>query len=114
MDNFVLQCDSNTSIYWNIALYGYKVVLQVIGVILALRIRNVEVKGLNDAKEVQRVIYITAVIVLVLIIDDFVFSFTNITIYTAIFGLGLAGGSVVLLGFIFIPKVSVYTVLQSV
>ena len=108
MNNFVLQCDTDTSIYWNIALYGYKFVLQGIGVILALRLRKVEVriKGLNDAKEIQRVIYITSVIIVVLIVDDLVFSLTNITVFTAIFGLGIAVGSVVLLGLIFIPKVN--------
>ena len=106
MNNFVLQCVSSSDTYWYIPLYGYKIVLQVIGVILALRIRKVEVKGLNDAKEVQRVIYVTGVIVVILVVDDLVFSTTNTTAYTAIFGLGLAGGSVVLHVFIFIPKVS--------
>ena len=106
VDNYVIQCVSSTDTYWYIPLYGYKIVLQVIGVVLALRIRKVDVKGLNDAKEVQRVIYVTGVIVVVLIFDDLVFSTTNTTVYTAIFGLGLAIGSVVLLGFIFIPKVS--------
>ena len=34
------------------------------------------------------------------------------TLYAAIFGLGIAGGSVILLGFIFIPKVSIiYTIM---
>ena len=70
----MIQCVSDSDLYWNIPLYGYKTVLQVIGVVLALRIRKVEVKGLNDAKEVQRVIYITGVIVVILVVNDFVFS----------------------------------------
>ena len=105
MDNSVLQCVSDSDTYWNIPLYGYKIVLQVIGVVLALRIRKVEIKGLNDAREVQRVIYITGAIVVTLVVADFVLRTNNITAYAALFGLGLAGGSIILLGFIFIPKV---------
>ena len=62
VDNSVLQCVSSSATYWYIPLYGYKIVLQVLGIVLALRIRKVEVKGLNDAKEVQRVIYVIGVI----------------------------------------------------
>ena len=105
MDNFVIQCDSDSLAYSNLALYAYKVVVQVIGLILTLRIRKVDIKGLNDAKEVQRVIYVTTVIVFVLLVNDLALRDLTI-VYATIFSLGLAGGSFVILGFIFIPKVS--------
>ena len=101
----MIQCMSESDTYWYIPIYGYKLVLQAIGVILALLIRKVEIKGLNDAKAVQRLIYAIAVVIVILVLDDLVLITTNTTAYVVIFSLGLAGGAVIILGFVFIPKV---------
>ena len=46
-----------------------------------------------------------SVVLVILVLDDFIFITTNTTAYVAIFSLGLTGGAVIILGFVFIPKV---------
>ena len=43
MDYSVYLCDSKWKLIWLVALLGYKVVIQVIGVFLAFKIRKVKV-----------------------------------------------------------------------
>lgn len=105
VDNYVIQCVAESDTYWYIPIYGYKLVVQMIGVILALLIRKVEVKGLNDAKAVQRLIYAITVVLVILIVDDLVLISINTIAYVTVFSLGLAGASIIILGFVFIPKV---------
>ena len=79
--------------------------LQVIAIILAFSIRKVKVKGLNDSKEISAIIYITSIILLVVVVTTLALrDFINVS--GTINGLGFSTASTVVLGFIFIPKVS--------
>ena len=102
----VLQCYSASFLFWLIPIFSYKILLQIIAVILAFQIRNVNIKGLNEAKEIRRIVYIASVILLVIMIENFVFS-QYINIHAAVYGFGLTAGSLVVLGLTFIPKVQV-------
>ena len=106
VNNFVLLCDSKSTLYWLSVIYGYKAVLQVVAVILAIRIRKVEIKGLNDAKEVKRITYIVTVILLAIVVIDFVYE-EYLNVHAAVLGFGLIAAASVVLGFLFIPKVQI-------
>ena len=106
----VLQCHSASVLFWLIPIFSYKILLQIITVFLAFRIRNVTIKRLNEAKEIRRIVYITSVILLVVMIDNFAFS-QYIDIHAALSGFGFTAGSVVVLGLTLIPKVQVQNML---
>ena len=42
-------------------IYSYKIVIQLIGVVLAFSIRKVKIKGLNDSKEISIILYVTMI-----------------------------------------------------
>ena len=86
-------------------IYGYKIVLQVIAIILAFSIRKVKIKGLNDSREISAIVYITSIIlVLVIVMTLALRDFINVA--GTINSLGFSTAGTVVLGFIFIPKVS--------
>lgn len=99
------RCYSATEPYWISVLFGYKLLLQVIGVFLAFNIRKVKIKGLNDSKEVSAILYITTVLIGVVILVTFVFG-DYINVDGGTYGLGITTATTVVLTFIFIPKVS--------
>ena len=101
----VLVCFSPGQFIFLGIIFGYKIVLQVIAIILAFSIRKVKIKGLNDSKEISAVIYITSIILVVVAVTTLaVRDFINVA--GIINGLCLSTGATVVLGFIFIPKVS--------
>ena len=62
-------CDSTArDIYLGI-LYGYKMVLQIIALVLAFATRKVKVKGLDDAKYIAAAIYVTSIVLAVIIVS---------------------------------------------
>jgi len=65
VEYYNLQCISETGLYWVAVLFGYKVILQISGVILAFLTRKIEVRGLNESREVQAVMIITTPLVVV-------------------------------------------------
>ena len=87
-------------------LYGYKMVLQIIALVLAFSISKVKVKGLNDAKYIAAAIYVTSIVVAVLIISNYTLSeFVNA--YAAVDCTGDFIGTTVILGLVFVPKVRI-------
>ena len=85
-------------------LYGYKMVMQVIALILAFVTRKVKVKGLNDAKYIAAAIYVTSIVLAVIIVatyslKDFVNAFPTL------FCTGFIIGTTSILGLVFVPKV---------
>ena len=80
--------------------------LQVAAVILAFKTRKVKIKALNDSKYVAAIIYITSTVIVARIIA-FALDYYIITT-EVLFSGGLMLATTVFLGFIFIPKVSVY------
>ncbi len=39
----VTLCESDTRVYWLVLVFGYKAIIQAIGLFLAMRIRNIKV-----------------------------------------------------------------------
>lgn len=100
-----VQCVSDHGLIWVTLLFGYKVVLQITGMVLAFLTRKVKVRGLNESLEVQLVMFITTPIVVVALTLRLVFSdYLNVVGTLYALGVALVGGAT--LGIIFIPKVT--------
>jgi len=86
-------------------LYGYKVLLQVVALILAIFIRKVYIKVLNDAKYIIGAIYVTSIITSIIIVSTYSLNeFVNL--YAMVFCLGLFIGTTVIIMLVFFPPVS--------
>ena len=101
---FTYVCNSQTRNIFLSILYGYKMLLQVIGLVLAFSTRKVKVKGLDDAKYIAAAIYVTSIVLAVIIVaiyslEDFVNAFP------ALFCTGFLIGTTSILGLVFVPKV---------
>ena len=81
-----------------------KLTMQIVAIVLAIRIRNVKIDVINDAKEMQAIVYISTVLILSLVACNFILEgFANA------YGVGIGAcaylESIAFLGLTFIPKV---------
>ena len=74
---------------------------------MAFSIRKVKIKGLNDSREISAIIYITSIILVLVITITMAFG-EYVNVNGGVFALGVSTASTVVLGFLFIPKVSDY------
>ena len=87
-------------------LYGYKMVLQIIALVLAFSIRKVKVKGLNDAKYIAAAVYVTSIVLAVIMISNYTLTeFVNG--FVAVVCTGNFIGTSFILGLVFVPKVRI-------
>ena len=90
---------------WIVLTFVYLAILQLIGIILALRIRKVKIKALRDSKYIVAVIYISAIALIVITISTFVLG--NLpNVIELLFSGSLMVATTVFLSMVFIPKVS--------
>ena len=101
----ISRCHSSTEPYWLAVLFGYKIIIQITGIIFAFLIRKVKIKGLNDSKEVSAILYITSVILAVILVVNFVLG-DYIDVDGFVYGFGVATAVTIVLLFTFVPKVS--------
>ena len=90
---FVLVCHeaSSPNSFWQIFIFAYLVVLQIIGIILSFQTRKViqKIQGLNDSKYIATIIYIiSSIVIVVLALVTFSLR-TYINIGTGIFVAGI-------------------------
>jgi len=103
---FTYLCNSTAREVFLGILYGYKMVLQIIALVLALSTHRVKVKGFNDAKYIAAVIYVTSIEVALIIISIYTLSgFVNG--FVAVIGSVDFLGTTLTLGLVFVPKVRV-------
>jgi hypothetical protein len=104
----VSRCLSKTEPYWISILFGYKAIIQIIGLYLAFKIRKIKISGLNDSREVSIALYVTSIIVLVILVTNFVFG-DYIDVDGFVYGFGISTAVTVILSLTFFPKmVSLY------
>lgn len=103
-DHFIYLLDSPVQKIFIAILFGYKGVLQLIALLLAFRTRNINVKGLDDAKYIISTVYITTIGIVVITMTFFVLR-EFLIVYTAIISLTIFFATAVILGLVFIPKV---------
>ena len=72
---------------------------------MAFHTRRVDIKVLNDSKEIAAIVYINSIILALLVVVEFALSKYH-EVYTALFGLALLLEATVFLALIFIPKAS--------
>ena len=95
---------SSPNFFWQIFIFAYLVVLQIIGIILSFQTRKVKVQGLRDSKYIATIIYISSIVIVVLALVTFSLR-TYINIGTGIFVAGIFILTTIFLALIFIPKV---------
>ena len=100
----VSRCTAPAEPYWLGVLFGYKIIFQAVGVILAFKIRKVKIRGLNESREVSAILYITSSILAVTIVAVF-FLGEYIDVEATIFGFGLCTATTVVLALTFVTKV---------
>ena len=95
-------------------VYGLFGILQTVALYFAFQISKVKVKGLNDAKYTAAIVYIITVLVVILVVTNSVFNWVYYIIISAsINGIVLWLVGTLILGFMFIPKVSKSSVLSA-
>ena len=104
---WVCQGASSNSFFWEIFIFAYLLVLQLIGMVLAFQTRKVKLRGLRDSKEIAAVIYISSIAIVVMSVENF--TLTNyINVGTGIFVLMVFILTTIFLVLIFFPKVRTY------
>ncbi len=98
-------CNSNLRFITLGVLYGYKAILQIIALVLAISIRKVEIKGLNDAKYIITAIYVTSIITSIIIVSTYTIM-RLVNVYAVLFSFCLFVGTTVILILVFFPPVS--------
>ncbi len=97
-------CNSRPRIVLLGVIYGYKALLQIVALVLAVTTRKVKVKGLNDSIYVAASIYITSLLWAVVIVSIYSLrEFLNIN--TIVFCVALFVGTTTLMSLLFFPKV---------
>lgn len=84
--------------------FSYLVFLQVVAFVLAVVTRNVNIKVLNDSKEMAIIIYVSSVVLLVLGVVTFSLS-SYLIITETLFNGGVMLATTVVVFFLFVPKV---------
>ena len=111
-DYFTYICSSEPRDIFLGILYGYKMLLQVIALILAFSTCKVKVKGLDDSKSIAAAIYITSIMFAVIMVATYTLKdFVNG--FAALFCTGFFIGTTVILGLVFVPKVGECSYINS-
>ena len=77
----------------------------MVGLFLAFATRKVKVKGIGDAKEIAAIVYITSIVWAITLVANYTLNEYHNT-YAAMFSIFHFIGTTVIMGFVFIPKVS--------
>ena len=102
--SFTYSCSSTPRNIFLGILYGYKMILQVIALVLAFSTHKVKVKGLDDAKYIAATIYVTSIVLAVIMVATY--SLKNfVNAFPTLFCTGFFIGTTSILGLAFVPKV---------
>ena len=101
---YIFLCSSKRAIIWISISFAYKGLLQLAAIFMAFTTRKVNIRGLNDTKEIYAVIYINTLILTVLIVTEFALKMHR-EAYNSLFGLAVFAEACLFLGLTFFPKV---------
>ena len=105
INHFILICGNSPSenVISAVAVAN-KLVMHIVAIVLAILTRNVKIDIVNDAKETQVIVYISAVLTFTLVACNFILEgYANA--YGVAIGLCAYLASLTFLGLTFIPKV---------
>ena len=103
---YFYHCQNTSHVAWLSVSYTYKLLLQFVAIFLAFQTRKVNIRALNDSKEIAVIIYITSLILIALVGIFFAVGSSYPKTFVALAGIGRITYPTVILGFIFIPKVA--------
>jgi len=88
-------------------LYGYKALLQVATVVMALKTRKVKVQGLDayDYREIVMATYFTCFVLVIILIVNYTVE-DQINTFTAVTSLSFFIGTTAIVVLVFVPKVT--------
>ena len=119
IENFFYMCPVTGPAIVFLVLYGFKALLLVLALILALRTRKSNKDTLDDYKYIAATVYITNIVLVVIIVSNFVLV-TFVNVNPAVQSGAKFIGTTVILCFTFVPKVvcmyyiqAIYTVWNS-
>ena len=85
-------------------IYLYKFSLYICALYFAFRLRNIKMKGLNDAKYIAGFVYTTSIVVAMTFISTMTLSH-YLNVFAVIYSFGFWFVNTSVLGLLFIPKV---------
>ena len=102
----IYQCSAHPWIRNSIlaTIYGCFGFLQVCALYFAFQTRKVKVKGINDAKYIAVIVYITTIILVITLVTSFALT-SYVNIFASINSIGIWVTATVILAVMFIPKV---------
>ena len=86
-------------------LYFIKGLLQIIALDLAYRTRKVDVQGLNDSEFIIIATYVSSGVLVVIVLATYLLNH-YVNFYPAVVGASLLVGTTVILGLVFVARVS--------
>ena len=90
--------------FFDLLIFIYLALLQIVGIILAFQTRKVKIRVLNDSKFVAALIYISSIVLVIIVLVTFILrSYINIS--AGIFSGGIIILATIFLILIFLPKV---------
>ena len=101
---YIFMCTNMRAVIWIAISFGYKALLQLGAIFMAFTTRKVNIKGLNDTKEIYAIIYINTLIITVLIVTEFALK-SHRDAYVTLYGLAIFAEATLFLALTFIPKV---------
>lgn len=104
-EHFVYACDADGRTALITLLYIYKIILQVIALILAFNTRKVKVKGLDDSKYIAAAIYITTIVLPVSFFASLTL-WSHVNTFPAVLSTTHLFGATAILILVFVPRVS--------
>ena len=101
---YIFMCTNMRAVIWIAISFGYKALLQLGAIFMAFTTRKVNIKALNDTKEIYAIIYINTLIITVLIVTEFALK-SHREAYVTLYGLAIFAEATLFLALTFIPKV---------
>ena len=90
--------------YFDLLIFIYLGLLQIVGIVLAFQTRKVKIRVLNDSKFVAALVYISSIVLVVIVLTTFILrSYINVS--AALFSGGIIILATIFLALMFIPKV---------
>ena len=107
------QESSTPSFFWQTIIFAYLIMLQIMGIVLALLTRKVKLRGLRDSKYIAAIIYIWSISIVVMALVNFALG-NYINIGTGILSAGIFSLTTMFLVLVFLPKVRVAMLINYV
>ena len=103
--NYIYICSSIARDATLGVLYSYKILLQAVTVVMALKTRKVKVQGLDDYREIVMATYLTSFVLVIILIVNYTVR-TMINTFAIVTSISYFTGATAIILLVFVPKVS--------